>query len=487
MERIIGRQEEIEIFQKAVDSGKAELMAFYGRRRIGKTFIVRHFFEPKSIFFEVCGLKDGSMEDQLSIFSRVFQKTFPREVPLLPLPDWQYAFEMLTAELKKISESKIITLFFDELSWIATPKSGFLQQLDHYWNSEWSKLSNVKVVLCGSAASWMLEKLVYAKGGLHNRLTRVVLLRPLDLSETRAYLEDRNIKCDEKQILELYMVLGGIPYYLNQVEKGFSAAQNVNRICFRKNGILYDEFSKLFSSLFKHSTNHEKIIREIAKSRQGISRNSLIEKTGIPSGSGLNKYLDELEETDFIASFVPYQKNKKDIYYRVVDEYSYFYLKWIKNAPKGIFAKSDHNYWDKKAQSQSWKSWAGYAFEGICIKHSLQIKKKLQIDKIPAEVASWRCVSHGKSGEKGAQIDLLFDRGDGIVSICEIKHCEKEFEIDKSYAEELKNKMIVFQENTKGKKKHLFLVMVTTFGVKKNVYSDELVTNEVVLADLFST
>ena len=321
MERIIGRQEECRILQKAFDGDEAELIALYGRRRIGKTFLVRHFFGPRTVFCEICGLKDGSMKEQLTIFARSFQKTFPQEVPLPPLQSWQYAFELLTAELKKVPKSSKVTLFFDELSWIATPKSGFLQQLDHFWNLEWSKLPHVKIILCGSAASWMLEKLVHAKGGLHNRLTKTILLRPFTLLEAKAYLADRKIKLNEKQILEFYMVFGGVPYYLKQIEKGLSAVQNVNRICFQKNGILYNEFDKLFSSLFSHSTNHEKIIREVAKSRQGISRDQLIKKTGIPSGSGLNKYLHELEEADFIASFIPYQKSKKNIYYRIIDEY----------------------------------------------------------------------------------------------------------------------------------------------------------------------
>lgn len=485
MEHLIGRQEEQAILKKALDSGEAELIALYGRRRIGKTFLVRHFFASQTLFCEITGLKDGSMKDQLAIFSRSFQETWPQEVPLPPLPSWRYAFELLTAGLKKVPKSKKVTLFFDELSWIATRRSDFLQQLDHFWNTEWSKFQNVKIVLCGSAASWMIDKVIHDKGGLHNRLTRTIVLQPFTLVETRAYLEDQKIRLSFKQISELYLVLGGVPYYLKQVEKGLSATQNINRICFRKNGALFDEFSKLYASLFQDSTNHEKIIHAIATVRQGISRDQLINQTGIPSGTGLNKYLYELEEAGFIASFVPYQNSKKNIYYRIIDEYSYFYIKWIKNAPRGIFATGEHHYWEKKSASPSWRSWAGYAFESLCLKHSLQIKKSLQIEKIPTEVAAWRYVPAKRSQEKGTQIDLLFDRGDGIISLCEIKYSDGEFVIDKSCAEELRDKMEIFKKRTKGGKKHLFLVMVTPFGLKKNAYAEELVANEVTLENLF--
>jgi uncharacterized protein len=485
MDILIGRRIEKSILQKALDSQEAELIALYGRRRVGKTFLIRQSFEQKTVFCEITGLKDGSMKDQLAIFSRSFQKTFPQEVPLPPLPSWRYAFELLTVSLKKVSRRRKTVIFFDEISWLATPKSGLIQQFDHFWNTEWCKLTHVKVVLCGSAASWILEKLVHAKGGLHNRLTRTIPLKPFSLGETKAYLESRKIKMALKQILELTMVLGGVPYYLKQIERGLSATQNINRICFRKEGLLYDEFDRLFSSLFNHAGQHMKIIQVMARHRQGISRNELIEKTGIPSGSGLNRYLHELEEAGFIARFIPYQLSQKNSYYRLIDEYSLFYLKWIKKAPKGVFSDSDPHYWEKLSGTASWKSWAGYAFEGICMKHARLVKKALQIENIPTETAAWRYIPRKDSKEAGAQIDLLFDRGDGIISICEIKYSEDKFSISKAYARNLENKIKVFQEQTKGRKKHLFLTMITTFGVQSNAYSEALLSQEVLLEDLF--
>lgn len=485
MKILVGRKDELDILQKALEAETAELIALYGRRRIGKTFLIRQCFAHRTIYCEITGLKDGTMKDQLAIFATAFQKTFPQPVPLPPLRDWRYAFALLTAELKKIPRSKKVVIFFDELPWIATRRANFLQQFDHFWNTEWSTLGHVKMIVCGSAASWMIDKIVQAKGGLHNRLTRTLNLQPFTLAETKAYLESRKVRLSHAQILELFLVIGGVPYYWSHVEKGLSATQNINRLCFRKTGVLHDEFHQLYASLFQHSANHEKIIRAIATVRYGISRDQLIAKTGIPSGTGLNVYLHELEEAGFIASFVPYQRTKKNVYYRVIDEYSYFYLKWIKAAPRGMFAASDSHYWEKKSGSPTWKSWAGYAFESVCLKHARSIKRALAIEKIPTEVGAWRHLPKDSAKEHGAQIDLLFDRGDGIISLCEIKYHHEAFAIDKAYAQALQRKIAIFRQQMKGRIKQCFLVMVTSCGIKKNAYSEELVTNEVTLDDLF--
>ncbi len=485
MKIIIGRKSELKMLETCFSSGEAELLAVYGRRRIGKTFLIRNFFKDKGTYFEVTGLKDGKLADQLQNFARGLQQVFPQKVPVLSFPDWNYSFQLLTAEIKRLPKNKPITLFFDELPWLATPRSGFLQQLDYFWNREWSQIKNLKVVLCGSAASWMIEKLIRAKGGLHNRLTGVLKLKPLTLAETQDYLKAKKVHLNFRQTLELYMAFGGVPFYLNQAKRGLSATQIINQVCFRKEGRLSQEFSILFSSLFNHSANHEKIIHLLAKHPQGLSRAELVKKTKIPSGTGLNRYFFELEEAGFIASFIPYQRQKKDIYYRIIDEYSLFYLKWIHAAPKGIFTDSEAHYWEKKIASPGWRSWAGLCFEMICLKHAKAIQKKLGIERIPTETSTWRWAPPAKSSEKGAQIDLLFDRGDGIISLCEIKFSEQNFVINKSYAQALKTKIEVFQKRLKVSAKHLFLTMITTHGVKKNAYYDEWVHSEVLLEDLF--
>lgn len=485
MKKLVGRHREQMILQEALASKEAEFIAIYGRRRIGKTFLIRHFFQPKTFFIEITGLKDGSMQEQLAEFSRSFALAFPSYPATFKLPNWRNAFELLTAQLKQLPITKKITVFFDEVPWLSTPRSAFLQALDFFWNREWSQMSNLKVIVCGSAASWIIKNLIYAKGGLHNRLTRTLRLDPFTLSESWAYLKARGISLSHHQIVELYMVLGGVPHYLSQIPKGLSAHQAVNRLCFQETGALYGEFNKLFSSLFYHSDRHIHLIQEIAKVRNGISRKNLIERLETGSGRALSADLSELEEAGFIASFIPYGHQKKEVYYRIIDEYSHFYLKWIKGAPKGIFSKSDPHYWNKKSGSPAWRSWAGYAFESLCYKHISQIQNALGLSRISCEIGAWRYIPRKGSSDKGAQIDLLFDRRDGIISICELKYSEGEFVIDKAYAEELKYKMENFKTHARTGKKHLFLVMVTRCGVRRNQYYDELVSNEVVVENLF--
>ena len=484
VEKLIGRQNELSILDKIYASREPELLALYGRRRVGKTFLIRKYFEKKGLFFEVTGLKDGSLKDQLNIFTESFQKTFYKGLPLQQFRNWSRAFGLLTSELEKIPKSTKIILFFDELPWLATPKSSFLQNLDHFWNTSWSKMTNLKVILCGSAASWMLEKLIYAKGGLHNRITQAIRLQPFNLKETKEYLCSRSVKINNHQILEIYMAMGGVPYYLRQINKGRSAAQIVDAACFQRNGVLYDEFNKLFASLFKHSEANLKIFKEIAKCRYGINRKRLLELTKTSTGGRFNDRIREMEEAGFIASFTPYGNIKKEHAYRVVDEYSYFYLKWIQAAPKNILLDGSSGYWKQQRPTQSWKTWAGYSFESICLKHSDKIRKALGIDDITTETGTWHYVPRKGSKEAGAQIDLLFNRNDGAITLCELKHVDGKFTINKSYAEKLKNKIKIFRKHL-NIKKQIFLVLVTAYGATKNKYYKEMVSEEVKLDDLF--
>lgn len=484
VEKLIGRQKELSILDKIYKSPEAEFLALYGRRRVGKTFLIRNFFENKGLFFEVTGLKDGSLKEQLKIFTESFQKTFYRGLPLQQFQSWNQAFALLTSELEKIPKNKKIIISLDELPWLATPKSGLLQNLDHFWNTRWSRMTNLKIILCGSAASWMLEKLIFAKGGLHNRITQTIRLQQFNLREVKEYLHSRGIRLNNHQILEIYMAMGGIPYYLRQIEKGRSAAQIVDAVCFQRNGVLYDEFKKLFASLFKHSEANLKIFKEIAKHRYGITRNRLLQLTGTSTGGRFNDRIYEMEEAGFIASFVPYGKVRKEHSYRVIDEYSYFYLKWIQNAPRGILLDSSSGYWKQQRQTQSWKAWSGYSFEGVCLKHSDKIRASLGIDNIACEIGTWHCLPRKGSKDAGAQIDLLFDRSDGAITICELKYSGSKFTLNKSYVEKLKNKINVFKTRL-NIKKQFFLVLVTNFGVAKNRYYDEMVSGEVKLDDLF--
>lgn len=271
LKEILGREKEIEILDTVWNSKEAEFLAIYGRRRVGKTHLIRQYFSEKGQFFEASGAKDKSLAKQLENFTKSLSRTFFKDAPLANPKSWDAAFDILTGQLESRPKSQKIVIFLDELPWMATKRSGLLQSIDYYWNLHWSKLPNLIFVVCGSAASWMLEKLIYAKGGLHKRITRKILLEPYKLKETEQFLKNRGIRLNQRQILDIYMAIGGIPFYLKAIEKGLSAAQNINKLCFEKNGMLYDEFKNLFESLFEQAKVNLMLIREIVKHSNKIS------------------------------------------------------------------------------------------------------------------------------------------------------------------------------------------------------------------------
>ncbi|MBM3208491.1 MAG: ATP-binding protein [Chlamydiae bacterium] len=482
-EKIFGREAEIKILDNLWKSSEAEFLAIYGRRRVGKTYLIREYFSNKKcIYFEITGQKDGSLKQQLENFIKIFSKIFANDLPLRTPLNWKNAFELLTKEIEKISKSQNIIIFFDELPWLATKRSGMLQALDYYWNRFWSRYSNLTFVVCGSAASWMLDNLINAKGGLHNRLTKTILLKPYNLKGVQQFLAYRNIHLNPKQILDHYMIFGGIPYYLKQIEKGKSALQNINKVCFQTDGLLYDEFDRLFRSLFANAEDSLLIIKAISQFRYGISREELIKSIGISSGGTLNKRLVELESAGFIQTYIPYGRKIKDHYYRVIDEYCYFYLNWIEPfKKKGMSGGKE--YWQTKGKTQAAVTWAGYAFENICFKHIDQIRQALDLQAISSEIGSWKFNPPKGKKDLGAQIDLLFDREDGIITLCEIKYTENLFVLEKSDAKNIMNKIEVFESHVKTKKQTL-IALITTNGLKSNIWSEELIQNVVTLEDL---
>jgi len=483
--KIVGREKEVKILDGVWKSKEAEFVAVYGRRRVGKTHLIREYFSDKGIYLEASGAKDKPLKKQLENFMKALSQTFFKGVPLHTPKSWDDAFEILTKELINVPKSQKAIIFLDELPWMATKKSGMLQSLDYYWNLHWSKIPNLILVACGSAASWILEKLIYAKGGLHKRITRKILLEPYNLKETQEFLKSLSIKLAQKQVLDIYMAIGGIPYYLKAVDKGLSAAQNIEAICFQKNGLLYNEFSNLFEALFEQADVNLAIVREIVKNGNAISREGLIRATGIKSGGTLNKRLQELEASNFIQSFLPYGRKKRDLFYRVIDEFSLFHLKWIEPILTSGVGIDEIGYWQNMLNTPTIASWSGHAFENICLKHTYQIRRALRIEKIACKAGRWHHLPKKNTDKQGAQVDLLFDREDGIITLCEIKYSNKPFVIDKEYGKQLIKKVEVFEEQAKPTKQ-IFLAMITTLGVKPNLWSEELIENEVTLADLFA-
>lgn len=471
----IGRKKEKALLEKALHSTDSEMIAIIGRRRVGKTYLIRSVYNEK-IDLEFTGVQNASRKEQLTSFhfllSRYVETTISSTVP----DNWLTAFHLLieVLESKKRSKEKQI-VFFDELPWLASKKSGFLKALGFFWNN-WATKNNIIVVICGSAASWMIQKVVKDKGGLHNRITKRIHLKPFTLLETKSFLESKQLKLNHYQLVLIYMIMGGVPHYLKEIVAGKSAIQNIDDICFSQNGLLADEFQNLYPALFEQSERHIAVIRALATKWKGLTRTGIIKLSKLPDGGGATKVLDELEYSGFITTYYPFGKKKKNKLYRLTDEYSLFYLNFIEQNKRNV-----KGVWKILSQSATFKSWSGFAFESLCLKHIDHIKKALEIAGIYSEASSF--IFKGTDYLSGIQIDLLIDRNDQVINICEMKFHQTDFGINKSYAEQLRKKKMVFQEVTKTKKQ-LFLTLISTYGVHTNPYSQELIDNDLTI-DIF--
>jgi len=470
---IAGRTREKAVLRQLQNSPEAELLAVYGRRRIGKTFLITRFFG--TFAFEFTGTYGISTRLQLINFATALGS---KEIP----KNWTEAFFLLRKKMEKTQSHRKQVVFFDELPWIASRRSGFLPAFEHFWNSWGSRQGNLLFIICGSAAAWMINRVVHDKGGLHGRVTRTMQLAPFSLCETHAYLRNRKFPDHHAQTLELYMALGGIPHYLHLAQPSLSAAQNIDMLCFEPGAPLRNEFNEIYASLFENHKHHLQIIKVLAKVQQGLTRAEIQKKTRIESGGTLSKTIEELNGSGFIGIAIPFGRTQRDCLYRLTDGFSLFHQRWIEG--KRPFEGAG-NHWLQLRSTPRWNAWSGFAFENICLAHVNQIKAALGIAALQTESSAWR--HHPKSAQdKGVQIDLLIDRNDGVVNLCEMKYSAKPFTITKKYAEDLRGKLSVFQSVTKTRKA-LFLTMVTTQGVADNASSRELVNNQVEVDALFSS
>jgi len=468
MSVIIGRKAEQKILLNVMQSTAAEFVVVYGRRRIGKTYLIEQFFlKHDCLFFRVTGIQNGKIKDQLREFAKGIGLSFYQGASIAQPDSWMNAFEELTKAIENVKSKKKIILFLDELPWMATRRSGILEALGYYWNQYWSQNERLKLIACGSSASWIIKNIIYNKGGLHNRATKEILLSAFSLLECKEFLQSRGIKFNDNQILQLYAVMGGVPHYLKHVEPAHSATENINNLCFRENGLLFAEFDKLFKSLFKNAKIYIELIKIIATTHQGISRVDIEKKSKLTTKGGtLTERLNDLELAGFIKSFLPLKSKQQGVFYKVIDEYVYFYLKWIAPEKQALLGfDSSNEYFTEKIGTPGYYNWMGYTFESICYKHIPQIRAALGISS-GARVGTWRHIPPKGSKEQGVQIDLLFDRKDDTVNICEIKCTEKPFVIDKLYYYSLLNKINVYKFETKTTKQ-LFVVFVSATGLKK--------------------
>ena len=471
MKEIIGREHEINKLNEIKNKKDASLIAIYGRRRIGKTFLIRNFFQ-EDILFEITGLFKGTPKDQLENFCNELGKKI-NFLETRKIKTWLAAFQLLESLIMNSESKKKRVIFIDEFPWIAAKGSKFLMAFENFWNQFASQQKNLTIVICGSAASYMVKNILKNKGGLHNRLTDKIRLQPFTLKETALYLKAKNVKYSQYDIAQLYMIIGGVPHYLNKINPTESVSQNIDRLCFHKDSELTLEFDLLFASLFDNSEKHLAIVKALASSLRGMSRNELLEKTGLPSGGDTSLKLEELIQSGFINEYIFY-KNKSHLKrYRLTDEYSQFYLKYmVKNKLSGP------GTWINLQKSQSYKSWSGFSFENLCLKHIQSVKKALGVSSIYTQSSSWF--------NKNAQIDLIIDRDDNVINLCEIKFLNNDFQLTKQDYLNIKNKVYEFEKETKSRKT-IFITLITTFNLKPNEYSNEIITNTLTLKDIFNT
>lgn len=478
IKRFIGREKEIKRFETLKKSHKSEFVAVYGRRRVGKTMLIRHVFNNDFSFYTTA-VVNVKMQQQLFTFHSALMKAQNQSGESGEVPkNWFIAFQRLITYLESLTiEKKVI--FFDELPWFDTPKSSFLQALDHFWNSWASARSDIILVVCGSAASWMIHKLINHKGGLHNRVTAKIQLEPFNLQETEKMLRLKNRAITRYQVIQLYMVMGGIPFYLEAVENGKSPMQNIEEICFAKDGLLRTEFENLFRALFSDAEKHIAVVKAIATKAKGLTRNEIIKITNLSVGSSTTRVLTELENSGFIRRYRTFGKKKRDNLYQLIDFYTHFYLRFIQNVDP-----YDENNWINAMDTPAYKSWSGYAFEQVCLYHVSQIKKALGISGVITHTFAWKSKDNKGKKSKAAQIDLVIDRRDGVINLCEIKFSSSSYTVTKSYAEQLQNKIDIFRQETETKKA-IHLTMITTHGTKENNWAIQMIQNNLDMNMLF--
>lgn len=468
--RIIGRDNEVKILKDSLLSTKSELIAVYGRRRVGKTFLIREVLKESTIL-DITGLYEGSLKEQLKNFTTQLTLRNKKFRIKNALTDWADAFEMLKVYIDGLKNKQKKVIFIDEFPWIASPRSKFLMWFENFWNTYCTQRNDLIVVICGSSASYMVKNIIHNKGGLHNRITCKIKLEPFNLYETELFLKHKNIHLEHYDLLQLYMAIGGVPHYLDKIHKGESVSQNIDRLCFNKGGEFVNEFKEVFASLFSDSKTHIEMIKVLSEINKGITRKLLLEKCNLKQSGYTSNVLNELIESGFVSQYIPFGKKDRNSLFRLSDEYCMFYIKFIEpNRNQG------EGTWTKLSVKQSYKIWSGFAFETICLKHIQQIKNALGIGKVFSINSSWH--------NDEAQIDLVINRDDNRINLCEMKFYSIPFIVDNVYLENLRNKLFEFKNETKTRK-GVYFTMISTFGIKQNAQSLSIIENDLTMECLF--
>lgn len=472
---VIGREKEIKKLQELYSSDSAELVALYGRRRVGKTFLIDRVFEDK-ITFRHAGLspiESSTMKEQLVHFHRSL-KQFGWGDERVPT-SWQEAFYMLEDLLtEKTDKSTRVVVFIDEIQWMDTPRAKFMTGFEAFWNGWACHRRNIMAIVCGSSSSWILDNLVNNHGGLYDRVTCAIKLKPFSLKECEEFFQYKGVVMSRYDITQAYMIVGGIPFYLRCFEKTLSLPQNIDAILMSEDAVLKDEYDKLFSSLFVSPEGMKAIVRVISSKNRGLTRKEILDAIGKEDSGDFSKKLNALKSGGFILKYFSFGNGKREDFYKLVDPFCMFYLKFM----KGNKRKS----WINIEDSRPVTVWKGYAFENTCWNHVSQIKDALKIGGVATEESLWS--KRGNDETDGTQIDLIIDRRDHVVNMCEIKFYSEDFAVDKDYHMTLERRKRLLREVIP-KKSVIHNILITTYGLKHNEYYSDFI-NIVTLDDLFA-
>ena len=470
---MVGRRKECSSLQMVMESQEAEFVVVYGRRRVGKTFLINTYYND-CYAFKLTGLAKKSKQEQLANFHFSLNR-YSNGVNYRKPRTWYEAFDMLRDLLETKTTDKKRVIFIDELPWMDTRGSNLISALEHFWNDWASTQNDIVFIVCGSATSWITKKIVKNHGGLHNRVTKKIYLHPFTLSETKEYLVNRGINMEDKEIAECYMIMGGIPYYLKNIRRGYSLAQNIDEMFFSDHGSLDGEFDALYASLFEKSEQYIKVVEALSAKNKGLTREELLAATKMNNNGHFSVILQDLIDCDFIRAYRGYGATSKNRLYQLLDPFTLFYFKFIRK-----FGTMEKAFWQYQIGTRLHDTWAGLAFEQICLMHHNNIEKALGISGIMTQTFSWQ--SSGDSKER-AQIDLVIKRTDRVINVCEMKFYEDEYEMRKRDYEDMERRIRLFRQSI-SERATIHPVLVTTYGLKRNEYSS-IFQNVITLYDLF--
>ncbi len=457
---LIARTEEQKILKAAYADKRSHFIAIYGRRRVGKTFLVRETL-GEVFSFSHAGLAIGTTKQQLASFYSSLKEYGLKDYQ--EPCNWIEAFDLLKLLIKESTTNRKV-IFIDELSWMDTKRSDMLVALENFWNGWASARTDIVLIVCASATSWMLNKIVHNKGGLYNRLTDQIALEPFSLHDTEEFLKAKGFIMNRYDILELYMILGGIPFYLEHLKKDKSLAQNIDNLFFAKHAFLKDEFTYLYASLFRNPEDYIKIVTALGTKKIGMSRDELAQVAKVKNSGAFSQKLKELESCGFIRCYNEYGKINRDATIQLIDNFTLFYFKFLEKKP------TDEHFWTNNIATPARVAWSGLAFESVCLQHLSQILKALGISGVSSDASAWHCKADANKGLNGSQIDLVISRKDRVINLCEMKYSITEFAVTKSYDENLRNKYSDFLIASKTRNS-VHLTLVTTYGLKQNTYS----------------